>query len=86
MTIEVSEPVIGAAALTGPFFGSNAPLNEVQLDFLDRTGNKNGLYDLGDFRAFLIRNPALPMSAELRGMVRTLIQMGPVSRPEGGDR
>ena len=52
--------------------------------FLDRTGNQNGIYDLGDFRAFLVRNPDLPMNSELLEIMRTFIQLGPVAPPRPG--
>ncbi len=82
--LRVDEPTIGVTALTGPLLESGATLTEVQTLFLDRTGNDNGVYDLGDFRSFLIRNPDLPMSAELRTLVRTLIRMEPNPVGEGG--
>jgi hypothetical protein len=88
LTIQVDEPAIGAEALTGPLLGSPGALSDIQTEFLDRTGNDNGLYDLGDFRSFLLRNPGLPMSADLQSLVRTLIQlppaMDPVSAPQQG--
>jgi hypothetical protein len=36
--------------------------------FLDRQGNADGAYDLGDFRAWVLANPSLPLSAELRAL------------------
>jgi hypothetical protein len=84
--IRVGEPTIGATSLTGPLLEAGSTLTEVQILFLDRTGNENGIYDLGDFRSFLVRNPDLPMSAELRTLVRTLIRIEPTPAGEGGVR
>jgi M6 family metalloprotease-like protein len=81
LTLQVSEPAIGAEALTGPLLGATGALTEVQTDYLDRSGNDNGVYDLGDFRSFLVRNPGLPMSADLQSLVRTLIQLPPAWDP-----
>jgi len=39
--------------LAVPFLGSGTGPTPGQRDYLDRQGNRNGRYDLGDFRAFL---------------------------------
>lgn len=89
LTLDVTRPAVGVDALVGMFLlGTPAP-TELQRIYLDRAGNRNGLYDLGDLRAFLRANPDLPMSAEQRALVRTLlpvVSFGPRDGPEGGAR
>ena len=50
-------------------------MTSLQLDFLDRNGNDNGAFDLGDLRAFVIANPELPMTGEIRAFVRTIVPL-----------
>jgi len=41
-------------------------LSAQQLEMLDQRGNKNGRYDVGDLRAFLVANGVLPAARALR--------------------
>ena len=63
VTLEVSKPVLPADKLASPFFGVGPTLTETEQRFLDRQGNRNGGYDLGDFRAWVLANPDLPSTA-----------------------
>jgi hypothetical protein len=73
LTLHVGRPRIGVDALVGVFLlGTPAP-SELQRGYLDRNGNRNGFYDLGDLRIFLLANPDLPATAEDRALVRTLL-------------
>jgi hypothetical protein len=83
LVLRVTEPRIGIETLVGPFLLSGTGPTAPQKLFLDRTGNLSGSYDLGDFRAFLIRNPDLPMAAQVREQIQQLIRLGPVSGPGG---
>jgi M6 family metalloprotease-like protein len=76
VALQVVSPVIGVEQLTGPFLLTGAAPTVLQRDYLDRFGNQNGIYDLGDFRAFLVANPGLPMTAAQEQRVRTLVPMG----------
>jgi M6 family metalloprotease-like protein len=49
----VTPPAVGMDRLTGPFLGTGAGLTGLQRLFMDRHGNQNGDYDVGDLRAFL---------------------------------
>ncbi len=65
ITFEVAAPVIPIEALVSPFLGSGPPLNGNQLAFLNHQGNGVSGYDVGDFRAWLLANPELPLAAIL---------------------
>jgi M6 family metalloprotease-like protein len=65
VTLDVAAPSISVAQLGNAFLLGTQPLDSLQATFLDRQGNDNGEYDLGDFRAWLLANPSLPLSADL---------------------
>jgi M6 family metalloprotease-like protein len=69
LLLQVSEPVFPVRQLASPFLLTNVPMSEVQVRFLDRVGNENGIYDLGDLRAWVLAHPGLPLTAELRALV-----------------
>jgi Putative Ig domain len=73
LTLAVTRPAVGVQALVGTFLGNPTALNELQTLYLDRAGNRNGSYDLGDLRAFFLANRDLPMTAEQQAIVRTLV-------------
>jgi hypothetical protein len=84
LTLEVTRPNVAVQALLGPFFGNASTLTEVERVYLDGTGNKNGVYDLGDMRIFFLANPDLPMTVEQRALVRTLLPAVSFGPPGGG--
>ena len=57
--IRLSTGVVAMESLLGPFLdgGGAAPSTE-ETDYLDRVGNGNGAYDLGDLRRYLIEHPS----------------------------
>lgn len=63
LRLAVVDPRIPARTAATPFLLSGDPLDTPVQAYLDRTGNRNGVYDLGDLRAFLLRNPNLPVAA-----------------------
>jgi hypothetical protein len=65
VTLDIASPSIPIARLGDAFFLGGQPLDSLQRVFLDRQGNANGVYDLGDFRAWTLASPSLPLSAEL---------------------
>ena len=65
VTFDVSAPSIPIGRLGNTFLLGSQPLDSIQALFLDHQGNRNGTYDLGDFRAWVLANPTLPLSAEL---------------------
>ena len=52
--LEVAAPLLSVEVLAGPFLGTGETPSSTERTFLDRNGNRNGRYDLGDFRAFLM--------------------------------
>ena len=52
--LEVVPPSISVADLTGPFLFKPSDLTFSQREYLDFDGNRNGVYDLGDFRAYFL--------------------------------
>jgi len=83
ITLDVQAPVISAAQLASPFLLTGPTLTHEQRLFLDRQGNRNSNYDLGDFRAWVLANPGLPMTAELRALAGAEPSTSP--RPGSGE-
>ena len=65
LTLMVSEPTIAVADLASTFLLRGPSLSAVQQAFLDRQGNQGGSFDLGDFRAWVLAHPSLPLSAAI---------------------
>jgi len=61
-TVTVTAPAVSVDAAAADLLGG-APLDLTQRRFLDLQGNRNGNFDLGDFRAFLRANGQLPAPA-----------------------
>jgi M6 family metalloprotease-like protein len=72
----VVDPEISIERLASPFLLSGATLDLTEKSYLDREGNRNGAYDLGDFRAFFLRNPGLPLAGDLKEVMELLVPMG----------
>jgi M6 family metalloprotease-like protein len=63
VTLVVEDPRLGMDALAAPFlFQASPTLTAAEARFLDRRGNANGTYDLGDFRSWVLAHPDLPAS------------------------
>ena len=62
---EYGVPSIPFAQLASPFLLSGAALGPLMDAFLDLQGNNSGSFDLGDFRAWVLAHPSLPLSADL---------------------
>jgi hypothetical protein len=89
LTLEVARPAVGVEALAADFLGGPGELTDDQRRFLDRAGNRNGTYDLGDMRAFFLAYPGLPMTVAERALIRTLlpaVTFGPREGSGGEDR
>lgn len=83
LELDVGAPVLGLSLLAAPFLGSGTGPDALEAAFLDRVGNRNGAYDLGDLRAWVGAHPELPLTSEERALVRVL--GGTVTLP-GGSR
>ena len=71
VTLDVKEPTLPVARLASRFLLTGPTLTSDQVRFLDLQGNRDGAYDLGDFRAWVLAHPGLPLTAELRALVDT---------------
>jgi hypothetical protein len=78
--IDVRPPNVGIAELVSSFVGSQDLLSEAQRAFFDFSGNGNGSYDIGDFRAYVLANPTLPESAAAARTSRIVVPLGDVLR------
>ncbi len=72
------DALASAFLLTGPFLNANTRI------YLDNEGNNNNAYDLGDFRAYVLRNPDLPSFGQLETLVEILVPMGDMKNPPSG--
>lgn len=90
VTFQVNAPDIGIDRLASDFLSVGPPLDGDQRRFLDGQGNGNGSYDLGDFRAWVLANPQLPLSAALRALIEgprsIVIPTAPLARGREGGR
>lgn len=90
VTLDVAAPAIPLARLGDAFFLGSQPLDSLEEALLDREGNDNGRYDLGDFRSWVLAYPSLPLSADLspeRGAIdkpRTIRLPVALEKPEEG--
>jgi hypothetical protein len=85
LDLVVVDPVISIERLASPFLLTGAPLDFNEKTYLDREGNRNGVYDLGDFRAFFLRNPDVPMSGDIREIFDLIVPMGDMRSGSGVD-
>jgi M6 family metalloprotease-like protein len=60
--LSVSRPSAGLLQMAAPFIGTGTPSAELRT-FLDYQGNRNGSYDLADFRMYVLSNPDAPRQA-----------------------
>ncbi len=67
--VDVSEPRLAAAVLAAPWLLTGTPLTLEQSLYLDRAGNGNGRYDLGDLRAWVLSHPEVPLTEAVRALV-----------------
>ncbi len=84
LTLVVGDPDIPLDALASAFLLSGPPLNANTRTYLDNEGNRNNAYDLGDFRAYVLRNPDLRAFGEVETLVEILVPMGDMKRPPPG--
>ena len=83
VTLDVQKPVIPLPQLASPFLLTGTALTNDQKLFLDRQGNHDLNYDLGDFRAWVLANPDLPMTAAVRAPIASKGSTG--RTPVGGE-
>jgi hypothetical protein len=52
-TLSVTAPALATADVTTHLLGPATPLNADQIRYLDFLGNNNGIFDIGDFLAWV---------------------------------
>lgn len=80
ITLDFARPTLTIEALTSQFLLVGPRLDDAQRSYLDRKGNNTGPYDLGDFRAWALSEPTLPLSATPAPVVRRTVVVGAVGR------
>jgi M6 family metalloprotease-like protein len=69
LTLDVSEPVIPLNVLASSFLQVGPVPTQYQKKYLDIVGNDDGVYDLGDLRAWVLAHPGLPETAPAKAGV-----------------
>jgi len=63
-TMSVTAPSLATADVATQLLGPAAPLNADQVRYLDFLGNSNGVFDIGDFLAW-VKTTGAPLSAAM---------------------
>jgi len=66
----VTAPTLATADVTAQLFGPTSPLTADQVRYLDFLGNNNGVFDIGDFLAWVKATGAPLSAAALQTMQR----------------
>jgi hypothetical protein len=82
ISVAVDDPEIPWSALASVFVNSGPALNADTRVYLDNEGNDNDAYDLGDLRAYVLRNPGLASYEDLRERVEGVVSVGAVEGRE----
>jgi M6 family metalloprotease-like protein len=72
LAFDVSAPDIAVPVLAGPMLGTVTVPTAGQQAWLDRAGNRDGAYDLGDALLYLRRGGGDAAAARVEGLLRTL--------------
>lgn len=75
VVLDIVAPNLTIEQLASTFLLSGTPLTDAQINFLNRQGNGIAPYDIGDFRAWVLSNPTLPMSGVIAPVHRATIQL-----------
>lgn len=63
LTLQISDPVIPLDRLASVFLMVGTHPTPDQMRYLDVAGNDDGVYDLGDLRAWVLAHPGLPVTS-----------------------
>jgi hypothetical protein len=84
--LTVEDPELPVSALASDFLLTGPPLSASTKTYLDNAGNENGSFDLGDIRAYVLRNPNVDSYTTLESTVEKVISVGDLKRsPPGGE-
>jgi M6 family metalloprotease-like protein len=84
LTLVVGDPALPVDALASAFLHSGPFLDADTRKYLDNEGNQNNAYDLGDLRAYVLRNPGLQGMSDLSAVIQMTVPMGDIKNPPGG--
>ena len=86
LELVVTDPALPVSTVAGPFLLTGGEPTQDQKIYLDKEGNWNGAYDLGDLRAYVLRNPDLATVGQALETVELVVPMGDMEKPpSGGD-
>ncbi len=85
VTITVTPPQFSVDQIASPFLKTNQIVTGLEQLFLDYQGNRNGSYDLGDFRAWILAHPDMPVSQPAAARVR-VVRVPAAGTHRGGSR
>jgi hypothetical protein len=85
LTLVVADPELPVEALASQFLLQGPPLNATTRKYLDNEGNQNNTFDLGDLRAYVLRNPNIETYTQPEARVEVVVPMGDLRRspPDG---
>lgn len=84
LMLTVADPELPVDALSSAFLLTGPHLNANTRIYLDNEGNDNNAYDLGDFRAYVLRNPGVHSFQAPEAHVRITVPMGDMKSPPSG--
>ena len=76
IVLDFVRPRLSIDELTSQFLLVGPRLSDAQQKYLNREGNNTGACDLGDFRAWTLSDPTLPLSVSTDGVVLRTILVG----------
>ena len=76
VTLSIARPAFGLDVMGAEYLGKGALLTPGQLFWMDKQGNGNGRFDVGDIRRYLV-NPGQLAAQETTGRVQAIIRIGP---------
>lgn len=75
IVLDFVAPELSIEQLASTFLLSGTPLTSEQINFLNRQGNGIAPYDIGDFRAWVLGNPTVPMAAVIAPVHRETVEL-----------
>ncbi|NNM05247.1 MAG: M6 family metalloprotease domain-containing protein [Gemmatimonadetes bacterium] len=84
LTLDVDDPEIPSDALASDFLLTGPALDPGTKVFLDNEGNRNSVYDLGDLRAYVLRNPGVGSFNQLESLLEIVVPVGDLKDSKSG--
>ncbi len=83
VSLVVTKPVLDVADVMNQLLGTTGPLSTDAVHFLDLLGNRNGRFDIGDARSWLIDTGVLTASSSMADVVSALDTAKRTTKEEG---